>query len=92
MHLILNLTLYVSKFLVGLVVVEIVSGPLELKPGVFDSTPTDQLTGRIGHEGRQFNEESDSPWNLQAQGQTPLCLAVRGIATCQAHPVRGHGS
>ena len=72
--------------------VQITADLHELEARSLDLAVSDQLTRRVGHEGRQTNEENHAPGDLNSEWETPLDGTVASIAAREANPVRHHSS
>jgi hypothetical protein len=64
----LNLSPHERKLGLGFMAGQIFSDPQERQTGFFNFARSDQLTRGMGHEGREANEQDDSPGDLDSQG------------------------
>lgn len=86
----LDLGPHQREFLLCLMAGEVASNFQELASSCLDLAAADELTRRVGHEGRQADEQDDAPWDLNSQRQTPLNGAIGGVGAGEAHPVGHH--
>ena len=63
-----DLSAHEGELLLGLVGVQILADSYEFDASLFNLAASDELSRRVGHEGKKANEHDDSPRDLYAQG------------------------
>ena len=92
LHLVFDLGAHKSEFFLSFMGMQVSSYINKLEASLLNFATSNQLPWGVRHKSCEADEEDDSPWNLNAQWQSPLNGPVRRVGTSKADPIRYHCS